>query len=444
MKLNLLEIANYLSLEVHGNDILFNDLIIDSRKVKKDDLFVAIPGQNYDGHDYIQESILKGASAIICNKAYDTKDITVPYIVCEDTISSLGVIAQKYKISHGSPYTIGITGTNGKTTVTKLTAQILKQSYSTSTTIGNFNNDIGLPLSIISSINNEIDKCVYELGASKRGDISRLVKICEPDMTTLLNVSEAHMESFGSMKNLIATKEEIFSHLKTNQVILNIDDINFQNWKKINDNKRVITISLNNNADYFIKSSDRSNYSFSTVKGDFSIRRDYVSDILPINLLFSISLSMEAGASIEDVKNGLKSFEGVNGRFRSYISSKKAIIIDDSYNANPESMKSSLNQLKQYNENKIFVMGDMGELGKKSREHHLSIFNTAKTQNIMYLFYMGKYKDEAKSIFGDSCFVYNDISQLIEDVRELMNENTVVLIKASRFMNFDLIAKGLK
>ena len=168
------------------------------------------------------------------------------------------------------------------------------------------------------------------------------------------------------------------------------------------------------------------------------------SEILAINLLFSIALAMEAGADIQSVKDGIYSFSGVQGRFFSFVSSNKSIVIDDSYNANPESMKSSLNQIKHFKKTKIFVMGDMGELGERSLDHHMSVFKLAKDIGVKYLLYMGKYKNEAKSVFGDSCRTFDDIIKLTDYARSVSDEGTVVLIKASRFMNFDIIAKGLK
>ena len=207
MSIKLSKIASFLNDTVIGNDTRVNNIVIDSRQVESGDLFVAIPGKNFDGHSFIPESIKRGASAILCNSSFNTENITIPYIKYQDTLEALGQIALAYKRSLGSPFTIGITGTNGKTTVTKLTAEILKQSFNVSTTIGNYNNDIGLPLSILKNLSSDIyDMCVYELGASKKNDISRLTNICEPNLTTLLNVSEAHMESFGDFDSLIKTK----------------------------------------------------------------------------------------------------------------------------------------------------------------------------------------------------------------------------------------------
>ena len=172
MNIKLSKIASLLSLDLNGPDTDICNFTIDSREVKTGDFFVAIEGKNYDGHDYIQESIDNGALAILCNERFDTSKITVPYIICQDTLKSLGVLATGYKSIIGSPFTIGITGTNGKTTVTQLTTEILKQCFSVSTTLGNYNNDIGLPLSILQSPEENYQRCIYELGASKRDDIS--------------------------------------------------------------------------------------------------------------------------------------------------------------------------------------------------------------------------------------------------------------------------------
>ena len=445
MKIKLSEIANYLSSDLNGDDLYINKIVTDSRKIKNGNLFVAISGDNIDGHEYISESIKNGAAAVICEKRKFVSNQSIPYILIKNSIHSLGELAFNYKNKLGNPYTIAVTGTNGKTTVTKLTASILSQSFKVSTTIGNYNNEIGLPLSILESdSNNKIQKSIYELGASKKNDINYLTRICEPNLTTLLNVSEAHLESFGSMKNLIDTKEEIFSHSKTKHVVLNLDDANFNKWKRINSNKKISTVSIKKNADYCLKSSDCNSYNISTIKGDFIIDKNDAQFILPINLLFSVALSMEAGSSIHDVVTGIKKFSGVKGRFYKFISRNKSTVIDDSYNANPESMKLALKQLSLYKNDKIFVMGDMGELGANSYQHHIGIFNIAKDLGVQHLFYMGSFKDDAKIIFGKNCLTFNDITDLTEHINMVSNENTTILIKASRFMNFDIIAKGLK
>ena len=445
MNINLSELASYLSVDFYGDDLKINKIVTDSRKIQKGNLFVAISGKKFDGHNYIINAIQHGAIAIICENPKQVFNLGIPYITVKDSIKALGVIASHYKTGLGDPFTIGITGTNGKTTVTKLTHSILSKSYKVSTTKGNFNNEIGLPLSILDSDNtNNIQKCVYELGASKINDIKYLTDICRPNLTTLLNVSEAHLETFVNMDNLVKTKEEIFSHPNTNHIILNLDDKYYNKWKEMNLEKKITTISVTKNADYFLKLTNTKHYIISTPKGKIKLDKNKTKSILPINILFSVALSIESGSNISDVVDGIEDYSGTEGRFYNFISSNKSLVIDDSYNANPESMKSAIQQLSLAENTRLFVMGDMGELGKKSHEHHLNIFKLAKELSIEYLFYMGKFYKEAQSIFGQNCYTFTDVMELIKKINEISNKDTTILIKASRYMNFDIIAKELK
>tara|TARA_Y100000768_G_scaffold387867_1_gene380734 strand:- start:13001 stop:14338 length:1338 start_codon:yes stop_codon:yes gene_type:complete len=445
MNLNLSELASYLSVTLYGKDIHINKIVTDSRNIKKGNLFVAISGEKFNGHDFIPEAIQKGAVAIICEDEKKLSDFNIPYIVVDDAIKSLGTIASHYKKKLGDPFTIGITGTNGKTTVTKLTHSILSKSFNVSTTIGNFNNEIGLPLSILDSDNiHTIQKCVYELGASKINDIKYLSDICRPNLTTLLNVSEAHLETFGNMNNLVTTKEEIFSNTNTTHVVLNIDDAYFEKWKKINNKRKITTISLTKNADYFVKLSDIHNYIISTPKGEIKLDKNKTKSILAINILFSIALALEAGSNINDVAKGIYDYSGIEGRFYKFVSSNKSLVIDDSYNANPESMKSALYQLSKARNTRLFIMGDMGELADKSYDCHLKIFNLVKKLGIEYFFYMGNFSKEAQSIFGQNCYTFTNLMELITETKKLSDERTTILIKASRYMNFDIIARELR
>ncbi len=442
MNLKISDVAEFLSFSFDGPDKVINNIVIDSRNVKTGDLFVAILGANHDGHDFIKEAIGKGAICVVCEKDHGLSSSCCSIIVVKNSVHALGEIAKNFKIKLGQPHTIAITGTNGKTTVTKLSESILSMSFSTSSTIGNYNNEIGLPLSILNA-SEETEKCIYEHGASKKNDISYLTNISQPDLTALLNVSEAHMESFKSMKTLTETKEEIFSHPRTMHIILNADDVNYSRWKKLNNGKKITTLSLKRNADYVMR-SNKDYYSLSTKHGDFQIKKDSVKNILPINILFSVSITMESGSNINDVINGLESFSGIQGRFYTFYSKNKSMIIDDSYNANPESMKSALLQLANYRKTRIFVMGDMGELGTNSKKHHESLFKLSKELGIDYLFYMGKYKESAERIFGDNCYTSNKMTELVRKLKKISDIDSTILIKASRFMNFDYIVEELK
>ena len=442
MNLRVSDVANYLFSSFEGTDRVIRKIVIDSRNIKQGDLFLAIPGVNNDGHEFIKNAIDNGAVCIVCEKPHDFVSSSTSTIIVKNSIQALGNIAKLHKMNIGQPYTIGITGTNGKTTVTKLCTAILSSAFRTSSTIGNYNNEIGLPLSILNA-SQETEKCIYEHGARKQNDINYLTKISQPDLTALLNVSEAHMESFKSMKNLILTKEEIFSHPRTKHIILNIDDTNYSRWQKLNERKKITTLSLIGNADYVMKTCEEG-YSVSTEQGEFIINRDDTKNILPINILFSIAITMESGSSIDDVINGLKSFSGIEGRFYTFYAKDKSMIIDDSYNANPESMKSALRQLASYSKNRIFVMGDMGELGINSQKHHQSIFKFSKQLGIEYLFYMGEYRKDAELIFGENCYTSDNMDEIVKKLKKTSGVDSAILIKASRFMNFDYIVKELK
>jgi UDP-N-acetylmuramoyl-tripeptide--D-alanyl-D-alanine ligase len=435
MNLKISDIANYLSNTFSGFDLPINKVSIDSREVTEGDLFIAIPGHTYDGHRFISDAIDNGAKCVIYNKSHIINENRVTTISVDNTITALGIIARNYKNKIGSPYTIGITGTNGKTTVTKLCDSILNVSFKTSTTIGNFNNEIGLPLSILNS-SKDTNKCIYEHGASKLGDIKYLTSISEPNLTALLNVSEAHMESFMNMENLIKTKEEIYSHSNTKKVILNVNDKHYQQWRHINSNKEIVTISLEDDADYVLKPYSDHSYEISVYGNTFEVSKNNIENILPINILFSVAISMESEASKDDVIKGFESFLGVKGRFYKFIAKNKSIVIDDSYNA-------ALNQFSQTNREKLFVMGDMGELGARSHESHLMIFELSKQLGIKYLFYMGKYMEDAKLIYGKNCYTSKDMNELIRQIKKISNSQSSILIKASRFMNFDTIVREL-
>lgn len=436
------EIVRFLSTEIHGIDAEFHGVSIDSRTVNSSNIFFAIKGKKYDGHNFINDAVNNGASVVIAEKYIET-DAQVCFIIVKDTLSALADLAKYYRSQSNHIHTIAITGTNGKTSVTKLTAEILSKTKSIGTTIQNFNNEIGLPLSILNAPSHA-DVNVYELGASKKNDIKYLMDICNPNMTTLLNISPAHIESFGSFSVLKKTKEEIFEGKNIRTVILNIDDDNYDEWARINKEKKVITVSISNEADYFILSESGKYISIKTPLGTIKLNKTSIHCLLRINIIFSIALSMESGAKIETITDSIENFPGVEGRFYRFKSRFGYDVIDDSYNANPKSMISAIDNVLNYKKNVIFVMGDMGELGEKSRSHHISVIQHAKDRGIRHLFYMGIFKDEAKGIFSENCYTYDDMDNLIRELINIARKEYVILIKASRFMNFDTIAKALR
>mgnify|MGYP003317651870 FL=1 len=237
--LELSKLENMLKSSISGPDILFDGITIDSRTAMPGNLFIALRGDKYDGHDYINQAIQNGAVAVIT----EVDASAVPFIKVSDTLRALTRIASEYS-KEINPITISVTGTNGKTTVTDMTYRIISNYKKTMKTFKNFNNNIGLPLSILRA-NRSDDIFVLEMGASRVGDIRELVEIARPNIVALLNVSEAHLESFGSLENILLTKEEIFLNQgKDKTVIINKNDEYYDRWIKKNSSNIIKTISL--------------------------------------------------------------------------------------------------------------------------------------------------------------------------------------------------------
>ena len=441
MKISLSDLEKALKTKAINlpSNTIFNGVSIDSRTTKENNIFFAIKGHNYDGYDYIEDALKNGAKAIICNRTIKDK----PQLIVKNTITALGQLASYYTLLI-DPVTIGITGTNGKTTVTNLIASILKQHNSTLQTYKNYNNQIGLPLSIFKA-KKQTRFFVLEMGASKNGDIQELTNIVKPKIVALLNVSPAHLDTFKTLENIIKTKEEILNNYNYKKIaILNIDDGYYERWKIKSKKNTVKTISQNKHADYYLKNSTSSNLLIKTYKGDeINIDNNKLEKHEIYNILFSIACSMEAGATLNDVIQGLKSTRSVKGRFFKIKGYNGSNIIDSTYNANPESFKASICSLSAMNGKKWLIMGDMGELGKNAKQYHIEIGNFAKKHNIEKIFLISKYSKEIKNKFGEGAHSFLTVTELIEFIKPLITPNVNILIKASRFMKFEAIVDAL-
>jgi UDP-N-acetylmuramoyl-tripeptide--D-alanyl-D-alanine ligase len=441
MKIKLSDLSDIFPLSAIHFDTVFNGVSIDSRTVSPNDIFIALHGKNFDGHNYIKEAIYKGASAVISE--VDLTDI--PYIKVKDTHRALIDLALYYS-SIINPNIIGITGTNGKTTVTDLTAKITGQYKSTTKTFGNFNNNIGLPLSILKSkIDSEI--FVLEMGASKEGDIKELLSIAKPDIVALLNVSPAHLDTFGTLENILSTKEEIFLNQGFDKkVILNKCDQYFDRWVKKNKLNNIITISKDDQtADYSAMVVSDKELSVKTpYEPEFKLRVINTKSHNILNILFSIALASEIGARSEHILSAMTDYDGVEGRSKVYAGINNSKIIDSSYNANPQSFEASINDLLSFPGKRWVVMGQMGELGKKSEEYHVNLALYAAKNHIDKLFIITEHNQAVIGAFGDDAHAFNSTSDLIDFIKPLVKNNTNILVKASRFMGFETIVDDLK
>ena len=439
MKGLLSQLENTLGSLSDNSDTEFNGISIDSRNIKKGNLFIAIKGKNFDGHDYIDNAFKNGASSLITERKFKN----VPQIIVKNTEISLGQIASYYLNLIG-PLSVGITGTNGKTSVTSLIGSMLNEYKPTITSHGNYNNQIGLPLSIFK-LKNHHKFCVLEMGASKIGDINYLVNITLPKIVTLLNVSPAHLDSFKTINNILTSKEEIFLNQSYKKiVVLNKDDKYFSRWEKICEQHILKTISQSQTADYYISNKRDDIVTISTSKNEtFDLDvKDQQKHLLD-NILISIACSMEAGASSQHIINGYKNRIDVNGRFSVKKGINGSTIIDSSYNANPASFESSINSLISMNGRPWIILGDMGELGDKSEQYHCQIAKYAKEKGIEKIFITGKYQSSIANVFGKNAFSFETKPELIAFILPIIKDDVNILIKASRFMRFETIVDAL-
>jgi len=441
MNILISELENILSSKVinMNNLVSIDGVSIDSRTIKTDELFIAIKGDNHDGHQFINDAIKNGASLIISENILEG----FPCISIDDTTDALVKIA-KFYADKIDPIIIGITGTNGKTSVTNMTSMILGTCKKILSTYKNYNNQIGLPLSMLKGVE-EDEVFVLEMGASKVGDIKELIEIAKPTIVALLNVSPAHMDSFKSIENIIKTKEEILlyqGYPKT--VVLSLDDDNFERWAlKANKNK-IITISINQSADYYIFSSNENSICVKTPYSDI-INLD-VNNLEPHtlnNILFSIALAYEAGARFSNVIEGLGNYNDVDGRFNIKNGCHGSKVIDSSYNANPQSFIASINSLIRLEGESWLIMGEMGELGKDSQLYHKQVARHAYEMGVKKLFVISKHASVILDEFGQNSYAFDSAEALIIFIKPQLNDNVSILVKASRFMKFEIIVNAL-
>ncbi len=439
ISLRLTEISAVLSGNISGDDLLISSICTDTRNIQKGDLYVALKGENFDGNKFVATAFENGAAAVICEKRTPGKG---PQIVVDNTLTALGKLAA-YCRSKSTAKIVAITGSNGKTTVKEMVAAILREKGKTVSTQGNFNNEIGLPLSILQLEGDE-QFAVLEMGASKIGDIDYLTTIASPDIAIITNVSAAHIEGFGDITSIAKTKGEIFSGLTKNGIaILNIDDPFYDEWANGLSNKQIITFGMSPNADIQIIGKDKQLLQIQTPKNSLNINIALPGEHNIKNALAAVAVTFALGISAEEIKNGLEKVHPVNGRlcFRKGIN--QSTIIDDSYNANPASLAAGLTVLAEQKNEKWLLFGDMGELGTEAEKFHKEVAINAKKAGVCRLLACGKFGEKVANEFGNGGKYFTDRKSLAAHLKSKLNSNISLLIKGSRFMKLNEIADQL-
>lgn len=421
--------------------------VIDSRKVLKDYLFFATKGQRADGHDFVDKVFEMGALAVVSERKLDTDK---PYILVKSSLEALKKLAEYYRSILNIPI-IGITGSVGKTSTKEFIASVLSTKYNVLKTEGNYNNEIGLPLTILS-IKAQHEAAVVEMGISDFGEMTRLSKIARPDICVITNIGICHLENLKDRNGVLKAKTEMFKYAKNDcEIVLNGDDDKLISVKEYKGKK----------VHYFGMSSDFEIYAENVVSNgimgtDCTICTDKDKTDVHINIpgVHMVSNSMAAamvgkllGLRPAEIKAGIESLSSAAGRVN--IIERDYIVIDDCYNANPVSMKASIDLLNTAKGRKIAILGDMFELGKNEKELHYEMGKYLAKTHTDYIFLSGNlsenifsgYTDEKQS--SDNIKWFENMEDLIYNLKQFVKKNDTILVKASHSMHYENIVKAL-
>ncbi|GAA4080758.1 UDP-N-acetylmuramoyl-tripeptide--D-alanyl-D-alanine ligase [Flavobacterium cheonanense] len=419
--------------DIHKLFLLSNDIVIDTRKVKQKSFFVAIKGEKYDANTFAKEAIEKGAIyAIIDNPDYYIDHRT---IIVQNSLVALQELA-KYHRNYLKLPIIALTGSNGKTTTKELIQAVLSKKYKTKATLGNLNNHIGVPLTILS-FNSETEIGIVEMGANHQKEIQFLCEITNPDFGYITNFGKAHLEGFGGVEGVIKGKSEMYDYIRFNdkKVFVNIDDkIQEEKTRDIN---RITFSTEMDKANVFIKSITAN--PFVNIHFNNSVIQSHLIGLYNANNInASITIGHYFGVSDEDIKNSIESYIPDNNRSQLLSKNTNEIILD-AYNANPSSMLVALENFIQLEKNnKVIIIGDMFELGNESIEEHKSIVSYLNKEDKITCYFIGKYFYLNKNSKNNH-FFYKDFESFVVFLTKNHFSNNTILIKGSRGMALERV-----
>ena len=454
--MSLKEIAAACGGTYHGDPALLSkeasSVAIDSRKVQKDTLFVAIKGARVDGHSFIPQVMDQGA---ICSLSeQDLGDVTYPYIQVASCTEALKDLAEHYRRSLDIKV-VGISGSVGKTSTKEMIASVLDTKFRVHKTQGNFNNGIGLPLTIFQ-IEKEHQVAVLEMGISEFGEMHELADMAQPDIMVITNIGLCHLENLKTRDGILKAKTESFVHLKPDGVvILNGDDDKLSTVEQVAGRKPVFYgIKGRNLCETSVCADAVTEHGLEGMTAEFHTPQGDMEVFIPIpgehnvyNALAATCVAEQLGLSMDEIKCGIAAASTISGR-TNLIHTKGMTVIDDCYNANPVSMKASLDVLSKAGGRKIAVLGDMGELGEDEKQLHYEVGTYAGTLPIDLLFCVGtlsgKLAEGAKKQ-NPALTVkhYATREEMTEELLATVKEGDTVLVKASHFMEFPKVVAAL-
>ncbi|MCH6268695.1 UDP-N-acetylmuramoyl-tripeptide--D-alanyl-D-alanine ligase [Neobacillus citreus] len=434
-------------------DIVIAGVTIDSRKIEPGNLFVPFKGEKVDGHKYVEEAIKKGAGAALWQKDVPNPPQGLPLLIVDDCLAALQELARKYR-KELSVKVVGITGSNGKTTTKDMTSSLLSLKYKVQKTEGNYNNHLGLPLTVLG-LNEDTEIAVLEMGMSGRGEIEFLTKLACPDAVVITNIGESHLLDLGSREGIAEAKLEILQGLqKGGLAVLHGDEpLLMERIHQFKGDVQVQTFGRSDTNDLFpteITQLEQGN-SFKINASDKTFELPVLGTHNILNALAAMLIAQYFSVSFEEITEGLKTTKLTNMRMELVEGKRGEKIINDAYNASPTSMMAAIelvSNLQGY-ERKILVLGDMLELGPQEEQYHLQIGEGLNADKIEFLFTYGQLGShiaaEARNVLGDErVFDFLDKEELIQSLKKYLNGQTLVLVKASRGMKLEEVVKALQ
>ena len=446
--LSLVEISAAVGGQLVGDNITINSVVTDSRALQKGDVFLALKGPNFDGHKFVHQVAEQGCCALIVAQQ---QDIELPQIIVEDTRIALGQIGALVK-ERVAPKTIAITGSSGKTTVKEMVAAILSRLGKVLATDGNFNNDIGVPLTLLR-LEQQHDFAVIELGANHIGEISYTCNLVKPDIAIINNIAAAHLEGFGDLCGVARAKGEIFEGLKNNGLAIYNQDCQYATkWLWRLTDKNVAQFSCLKKADFcssnvVLDDNGCATFSLNTPAGRIFIELTVPGRHNVCNAVAAASIAMACGASLDDIRLGLAEMASVNGRLNLHHLGDNFKLIDDTYNANVESVKAASELLASYSGRRILILGDMGELGSDARSYHQEVGDYAKSLKIDDLLTLGVLSQSASDSFNGKGQHFNNREKLMSQLQNMLSgeaQQIAILVKGSRSAHMEHVVEAIK
>ncbi|MGP4956209.1 UDP-N-acetylmuramoyl-tripeptide--D-alanyl-D-alanine ligase [Pseudomonas helleri] len=441
----LSEVAATLNGRLVGEDARFSGVSIDSRAIGQGQLFIALTGPRFDGHDYLNDVAAKGAVAALVER--EVPESALPQLVVADTRVALGQLGALNRAGYDKPVA-AITGSSGKTTVKEMLACILRTRGPVLATKGNLNNDLGVPLTLLE-LTREHTSAVIELGASRIGEIAYTVAMTKPHVAVLNNAGTAHVGEFGGPDKIVEAKGEIIEGLAADGIaVLNLDDKAFAIWHARAAGRQVLSFSLKNpEADFY--ASDMSldargcpRFTLHSPQGIEPVQINLLGTHNVANALAAAAAAHALGVSLFGIKTGLEAVQPVKGRAVAQVTGTGLRIIDDTYNANPTSMCAAVDILAAFSGRTVLVLGDIGELGEWAEQGHREVGAYA-ADKVSALYAVGPLMAHAVAAFGHQARHFANQADLITALRTEHEKNTTILIKGSRSAAMENVVAAL-